>query len=315
LRAGTAAAASLGGEEGGKTGTTNERARSGHVVIKPRRHWGDGHLAGQLDQNKPIRWLQPPWLRAMERTFIRASGPVGGLGALKAKAAGPLMPALCALYCGSEPPCWRWWLLSLAAARPSHLALGSSTSCCPPGWCGPVHAADHRELAGLLALRLAWPWPAGLARPRRRERCIPSGYVNRSPAARRRRSATCRPSTRCLERVPRDVAKKFLPPGTEQGKPDRPAATVCWCCSAAGFIRQEPSLIKRALLNEWWGGGGAGCSTADCHSYQLRLKRSCAAGWQLSWTRRGILEQGADGRPTRNQCPPAGRPGRPADSW
>jgi len=86
VRAGTGGGASLGGEEGGKTGTTNEGRDLVYVGYEPRRHWVMGIWLGN-DQNKPTAGSSAV-AAALWSDIIRASGPVRSSGS-KAKAAGP----------------------------------------------------------------------------------------------------------------------------------------------------------------------------------------------------------------------------------
>jgi penicillin-binding protein 1A len=54
VRAGTGQAASLGGQEGGKTGTTNENRNLLFVGYEPRRRWVIGIWLGN-DDNSPTQ--------------------------------------------------------------------------------------------------------------------------------------------------------------------------------------------------------------------------------------------------------------------
>ena len=145
---------------------------------------------------------------------------------------------------------------------------------------------------GLLALRLAWPWLLAWRGPRRRN---VSSQALREPLASRQEAAerNLQAIDQVLERVRDDVAKEVLRQEREQVEADLARGDLVLVLFGAGSSGKT-SLI-RALLNEVVGEVGAPMgSTADCHSYQLRLK-GLRRGLQLVDTP-GILEAGADGR-------------------
>jgi len=182
---------------GGKDRTTNE-GRDFLVsmwVMSPAPTGVDAASGLAMIKNKPNGLAPAPWLRAMERHFHpRLRPPFGRLALLKAKAA-TLMRRCRPLGCGSEGALLAVVALSLCCcAGRSTPCSGSSTSCCRLG-CGSVAAADHRSWrpAGPAAGLAVGCWPARARAPDVSSQAL----RERSPAARRRRSATCRPSTRC----------------------------------------------------------------------------------------------------------------------
>jgi penicillin-binding protein 1A len=73
VRGGTGTAAYVGGEEGGKTGTTNEGRDLLFVGIEPRRHWVMGIWLGN-DDNRSTR-ASSALAASLWSEIVRASGP------------------------------------------------------------------------------------------------------------------------------------------------------------------------------------------------------------------------------------------------
>lgn len=73
VRGGTGTAASLGGEEGGKTGTTNDGRDLLFVGFEPRRHWVMGIWLGN-DDNRPTR-SSSALAAALWAEIVRSSSP------------------------------------------------------------------------------------------------------------------------------------------------------------------------------------------------------------------------------------------------
>jgi membrane peptidoglycan carboxypeptidase len=73
VRGGTGTAAYVGGEEGGKTGTTNDGRDLLFVGFEPRRHWVMGIWLGN-DDNRPTR-ASSALAAALWSEIVRTSSP------------------------------------------------------------------------------------------------------------------------------------------------------------------------------------------------------------------------------------------------
>jgi len=193
---------------------------------------------------------------------------------------------------------WLWLGLALVGVVAVSLLLGAfnnllwQLSYLLPYWLvGPVTLLLFGGGA-LLALRLAWPWLVAWRQPRPGGAPPPKALGplgSRQEAAERNLQAI----DQVLERVRDDVERQALQQERQRVEAELARGDLVLVVFGAGSTGKT-SLI-RALLSEVVGEVGAPMgSTAECHTYRLRLK-GLRRGLKLVDTP-GILEAGADGR-------------------